>query len=171
MKRINKLVLAALFLAVGIVLPFLTMQLKSLGNMLLPMHLPVFLCSYICGYKYALTVGFVLPVLRSAIFSMPVMYPGAVSMAFELAVYGLVAGLIYSRTRSKGWGSVYFSLVSAMVAGRIVWAIVQLILLGAERFTLGVFMSGAVISALPGIIIQLILIPVVVMSLKKARYI
>lgn len=171
MKKINKLVLSALFLALGIVLPFLTMQLKSLGNMLLPMHLPVFLCSYICGYKYALTVGLVLPLLRSVMFSMPAMYPSAVSMAFELAVYGLVAGLIYSRIRTKGWGSVYVSLVSAMVAGRIVWAIVQFILLGAEKFTFNVFISGAVISALPGIIIQLIFIPLVVMTLKKAKYI
>ena len=72
---LKNMALAALFLAIGLVLPFFTGQIPAVGKMLLPMHIPVLLCGLICGWQWGLGVGFVLPVLRSVLFSMPVMYP------------------------------------------------------------------------------------------------
>ena len=91
MKKLSvkEIVLAGFFLALGIVLPFLTMQIPSFGSMLLPMHIPVILCGFICGGPLGLIVGFIVPLLRSALFSMPPMFPTAIAMAFELAAYGL----------------------------------------------------------------------------------
>ena len=79
---LKNLVLAAMFLAIGLVLPFFTGQIPAVGKMLLPMHIPVLLCGLICGWQYGLGVGFVLPLLRSLLFSFPAMYPNAISMAF-----------------------------------------------------------------------------------------
>lgn len=124
------LTLAAMFLAVGLLLPFLTGQIQHIGNMLLPMHIPVIMCGLICGWKYGLAVGAVMPILRSLIFTMPPMYPQAIAMAFELAAYGFVVGLLYERSRWKCIISLYRSMLIAMIAGRIVWGIAEIFLLG-----------------------------------------
>lgn len=100
-KPVMNLTLAAMFLAVGLLLPFLTGQIKQIGNMLLPMHIPVIMCGLICGWKYGFGVGFVMPLMRSMLFGRPIMYPDAIAMAFELATYGLIVGLLYSRSRWK----------------------------------------------------------------------
>ncbi|MBE7032100.1 MAG: ECF transporter S component [Ruminococcaceae bacterium] len=167
MKNLRNSVLAAMFLAIGLVLPFLTGQIQRIGNMLLPMHIPVLLCSFICGWKCGLAVGFILPLLRSVMFGMPPMYPKAVAMAFELAAYGFMAGYIYYRSKSKDWKDLYSALIIAMVFGRLVWGAVQTILLGMEKFTFYVFISGAILDAVPGIIIQLVLIPAVITVVKR----
>ncbi len=168
---IKNIVLAALFLGLGLVLPFLTGQIQSIGNMLLPMHLPTFLCGLICGWQYGLTVGFVLPLLRSLLFTMPVMYPAAIAMAFELATYGFTVGFIYSRSRWKCIKTLYRAMLVAMVAGRVVWGVAQAILLGfgSKAFTVSAFVSGAVLNAVPGIILQLVLIPLIMVALNKAK--
>ena len=84
-REIRNLVLAAMFVALGLVLPFLTGQVPQIGNMLLPMHLPVLLCGLICGWQYGGVVGFILPPLRYVMFGMPPIFPTGVAMAFELA--------------------------------------------------------------------------------------
>ena len=84
MKQTRKLVLSAFFMALGIVLPFLTGQIQQIGNMLLPMHIPVMLCGFICGWQYGLAVGAVTPLLRSMMFGMPPMMPTAAAMAVEI---------------------------------------------------------------------------------------
>ena len=89
---IKKITLSAMFLAIGLVLPFLTGQIPEIGSMLLPMHIPVLLCGLICGWQYGGAVGLIVPLLRNLLFGMPPM-PGAVSMAFDLAAYGLIIGL------------------------------------------------------------------------------
>ena len=167
-RELVNLVLSAMFLAMGIVLPFLTGQIQQIGNMLLPMHIPVFLCGLICGWKYGLGVGFILPLFRSLLFTMPPMYPNAIAMAFELAVYGLVSGLIYSKFKRQNILSVYFSMLPAMLAGRGVWAVMEIILLGVSggSFTFSMFVSGAFVTAVPGIILQLILIPILMSALN-----
>ncbi|WP_322597248.1 ECF transporter S component [Acetivibrio straminisolvens] len=91
----KRLVLSGLFLALGLLIPFLTAQIPSLGSRLLLMHIPVLLCGFICGWPYGLIIGLVLPVFRSMLFGMPPMFPTAVAMAFELAAYGLMTGLLY----------------------------------------------------------------------------
>lgn len=167
------LVLSAMFLALGIVLPFLTGQIKEIGSMLLPMHIPVMLCGLVCGWQYGLIIGAVTPILRSALFGMPVMFPSAISMAFELATYGFVIGYLFSHAKWKCIKSLYRCLLIAMVSGRIVWGIVQCCLLGLGEngFTLTMFLSGALLKAIPGIILQLVLIPAVMLVLGKTHLI
>lgn len=167
---VYRITLAAMFLAIGIVLPFLTGQIKQIGSMLLPMHIPVLLCGLICGWQYGLAVGFILPLFRSVLFSMPVLFPTAIAMAFELATYGAVVGLLYSRSRWKCVIALYRSLIAAMLAGRVVWGIVQMLLLGIKgnRFTWQMFFAGAFLNAIPGIVLQLIFIPAVMVALNRA---
>jgi riboflavin transporter FmnP len=164
----KKLTLSAAFLGLGLVLPFLTGQVPQVGSMLLPMHIPVLLCGIICGWEYGLAVGAILPLLRSVIFGMPPMYPTALAMTFELAAYGAVIGLLYRRF-FKGTAGIYLSLLTAMVSGRIVWGIAQAVLLGVggKTFTVSAFLAGAVLNAVPGIILQLLLVPAVVILLEK----
>lgn len=158
-NNILKITSSALFLAIGIVLPFITAQIQQIGNMLLPMHIPVLLCGMILGWKYGFLIGLILPILRSALFSMPPMFPVAISMAFELAAYGFVSGYLYERYHSKGLVSIYFALLMAMLAGRIVWGLVSMVLL--DNFTWQLFISSAFIQAIPGIVLQLIIIPII----------
>ncbi len=168
MSKTKKLVLSAMFIAIGLVLPFLTGQLSQLGSMFLPMHLPILFCGLICGWQYGITVGFITPLLRSSLFSMPVMYPQAISMAFELATYGFVIGIIYKSLKRKNTIGVYMSLIPAMLAGRIVSGVTQFILLSLKGiFILSAFLTNAFIHAIPGIIIQLILVPSVMAAVNK----
>ncbi|MGN0627026.1 MAG: ECF transporter S component [Oscillospiraceae bacterium] len=166
---LKKLVLSAMFIAVGLVLPFFTGQIPQIGKMMLPMHLPVFLCGLICGWPYGLAVGFVTPLLRSMIFSMPVMYPAAIAMAFELATYGFVAGFLYNRSKWQCIVSLYRSMLAAMVAGRLVWGAAQVVLLGlsGSAFTFQMFIAGAFLNAIPGIILQLVFIPAIMVALDR----
>lgn len=163
------LVRAALLLAVGMVLPFLTAQNPDLGNALLPMHLPVMLCGYLCGGWYGLAVGAIVPFLRSVCFGMPSpMYPRAVWMAVELATYGAVTGFLYKGVFKKKLWWLYGSLLSAMVAGRLLYGIVKwaLLLESKNPLTMEVFVAGAVVEALPGIVLQLVLVPVIVRAIE-----
>lgn len=167
----KNLTLTAMFLAVGLVLPFLTGQIPQIGRMLLPMHLPVFLCALICGWRWGVPMAFVLPLLRSVLFGMPVLYPTAIAMAFELGAYALVAGFLYEKSRWQCIKALYRCLIISMVVGRVVWGMVQGILLGigGNAFTFQAFISGALLSAIPGIILQLILIPTVMAALNRTR--
>lgn len=168
-KTTRRLTLSAMLLALGLVLPFLTGQVPQIGNMLLPMHFPVFLCGLLCGWQYGAGVGFVLPLLRSGLFGLPVMFPAATAMAFELMTYGLVAGLLYSRSRWQCLRALYRCLIAAMVAGRLVWGVVQTLQLGLSGggFTLEMFLAGALLNAIPGILLQLVLIPALMVALHR----
>lgn len=172
MKRSNTLtmVLAAMFLALGMVMPFLTAQIPEIGSKLLPMHIPVLLCGFVCGWQYGLAVGFITPLLRSMVFSTPPMFPIAVSMAFELAVYGLVTGFLYPRLK-KSAAMNYVTLIAAMISGRLVWGLVRMALLGISgtTFNYTMFITGAFTNAIPGIITQLVLIPLILEVLHKTN--
>jgi thiamine transporter ThiT len=168
-QRNNKIILSAVFLAIGMVLPFLTGQIKEIGDTLLPMHIPVMLCGFICGVKYGFLVGLILPFLRSFAFGMPPLYPQSVWMAAELATYGFTAGFFYRKLNNKSLWWLYCSLIISMICGRIVWGIVKAVLLGigGKMFTIQAFITGGIIDALPGIILQLILIPAIVRLVGK----
>lgn len=173
MKKQNNLVnlaLASMFLALAFVMPFLTGQVPQIGSMLCPMHIPVILCGYICGAPWGLVVGFVAPLLRSATLGMPPLFPTAFAMAFELAAYGFLSGFLYSKL-SKNKANTYVSLIVSMIAGRLVWGFVQLCCAGfdVKQFGISAFWAGAVANAIPGIIIQLALIPVLVIALEKLK--
>ena len=168
-RQTRKMTYAALYLGIALVLPFITGQIPEIGAMLCPMHIPVLLCGFLCGWPWGLAVGFIAPLLRSVLFGMPPMVPGAVSMAFELATYGCVAGLLY-RLLPRKTVSIYIALVIAMIAGRIVWGIARLVLAGltGSKFTWALFMAGAFTNAIPGIILHIVLIPVLVIALERA---
>ena len=169
-QKIKKLVLSALFLGIGMVLPFLTMQIKEIGDSLLPMHLPVMLCGVLCGYGYGAAIGFLLPFLRSFCFGMPPIYPNAVWMSAELFTYGLIIGLLYKKL-PKNTFCLYTSLIASQISGRIVWGISKALLLGlnGNTFTFALFISGGFIDAIPGIILQFILIPTIITVFKKVK--
>ena len=169
--NVHNLVLAAMFLALALVLPFLTGQIPQIGGMLLPMHLPVFLCGLICGWQYGAVVGFVAPLMRMALFGMPPLV-AAVAMAFELAAYGAASGLLY-RVLPKKIGSIYAALVLSMIAGRLVWGVARYLLAGLAHstFTPSLFLAGAVTSALPGIALHILLIPALVTAMEKTKLI
>lgn len=168
---VRQLVLAALFLALAFVLPLLTGQVPKVGNMLCPMHFPVLLCGFVLGGPWGLAVGFAAPLLRSVLFGMPPMFPVAISMAFELATYGLVSGLLWRRAKHN-LPALYAVLLAAMVSGRIVWGIVRFVLAGLTggSFPFSAFLSGALFTAVPGIVAQLVLIPLLLTALQKAGF-
>ena len=170
-QHVKNLTLTAMFLAMGLVLPFLTGQLQQIGNMLLPMHIPVFLCALICGWRWGLPMAIILPLMRSLIFGMPPLYPTAAAMAFELGTYAFVAGFLYEKSRWTCIRALYRCMLIAMVAGRVVWGLVMLILMGigGNAFTFSAFLSGAILNAVPGIILQLILIPAVMLALDRTK--
>ena len=162
------MVLSAMFLAIAYVLPFFTGQISRIGAMLCPMHLPVLICGFVCGWPWGLIVGFVAPLLRSVTLGMPILFPGAVCMAFELATYGMLAGLLYKKLPKKKV-NIYIALLSAMVAGRLVWGLIMFLCMGldASKFGFSAFVAGAFVNAIPGIILQIIAIPILVISLHK----
>ena len=167
---VKQLCFSALFLALALVLPFLTGQIPTIGSMLLPMHIPVLLCGFLCGPVCGAMVGAIAPLLRSLIFGMPYLYPTAVAMAFELCAYGLFAGLLLRAFGKKPVG-LYASLIGAMVLGRLVWGAVMFCITTASGSTylFSAFWAGAVGNAIPGIVLQLVLIPPVVYALLRTR--
>ena len=171
-KSIKKLTFSALFLALCLVLPFLTGQIPQIGQMLSPMHIPVLLCGFVCGWGWGLAVGFIAPLLRSVLFGMPALYPTAVAMAFELAAYGALAGILY-KTFPKKIPYIYLTLILSMIGGRIVWGIVDFIILsiGGSQLTMEMFLSAVVLKSVPGIILHIVLIPLIVIALQKAKLI
>lgn len=164
----RKLIFSAMLFAVGLVLPFVTMQIPMIGNMLLPMHIPVLLCGFICGAPYGALVGFLLPLARNFLFGMP-MFVSAVCMAVELMVYGLSAGLIYPKLKQKKHG-VLLTLIPVLILGRLVWGVTAFIVYSAfgNPFTVQIFLAQAFINAIPGIVIQLIFIPILVNAINKS---
>ena len=167
--RVLRLTYAALFLAIAMVLPFVTGQIPQIGSMLSPMHIPALLCGFVCGWPWGLAVGFIAPPLRSLLFGMPAMFPSAAAMAFELAAYGALAGWLRRRL-PKGRPYIYVTLILSMLLGRVVWGTARMLLAGlsGNTFTWALFVAGAFTNAVPGIILQLVLVPVLVMVMERA---
>ena len=170
MKKTLRLTLSALCLALAYVLPFLTGQIPEIGSMLCPMHIPVLLCGFLCGWPYGLAVGCIAPIFRSLTLGMPPLFPQAFCMAFELAVYGAMSGLLH-RILPRRRIFTYVSLLIAMLLGRIVWGMMMLLCIGWKggQFTFSAFLSGALLQAIPGILLQLILVPLVVMLIERSK--
>ena len=168
--RINSrnITVSALLLALAFVMPFLTGQIPEFGNMLCPMHIPVLLCGFVCGWPWGLAVGFVAPLLRSVILTMPPLFPKAICMAFELAAYGAVSGLMH-RWMPRKRPYIYLSLIVSMLIGRLIWGVAMFVCMGTTggSFTFAFFLTEAFANAIPGILVQLVLIPVLVMVLDR----
>lgn len=172
MKRdvLTRLILTGFFIALGILLPFLTAQNPMLGSRLLLMHIPVLVCGFACGWPYGMAAGFITPLFRSSLLTMPPMFPDATAMAFELAAYGFLTGLLFHKLPKKPI-YIYVTLIISMVGGRLVWGPVRYLLAGLSdsgSFTFSLFLAGAFVNALPGIILQIVLIPILIMALQRA---
>ena len=168
-NNVLSLTCAAICLALCMVLPFLTGQIKEIGNMLCPMHIPVLLCGFICGPAYAAAVGAIAPLLRFMLFGMPKIFPTGVAMCVELAAYGVIAGALHARL-PKAPRYVYVALIGAMIGGRVLWGIVMAALMAASgsTFTLSAFAAGALFNAVPGIIVHILIIPLIVLAIERA---
>lgn len=169
---LRKLTFSAMFLALALVLPFLTGQIPQIGSLLSPMHIPAFLCGLVCGPVWGAAVGFTAPLLRFLLFSMPPA-AAAVPMAFELAVYGVLSGLLYRLFARRGTaakiGGLYAALGIAMVGGRIVNALVKCAMLGlnGSGASLIVVFAELFTGTWAGIIVQFIAVPPLVLLLER----
>lgn len=161
------MVISALFIALGILLPITFHSLGISGFVFLPMHIPVLLCGLICGWRYGALVGIIIPLLSSVLTGMPPIYPTSVSMAFELAAYGAASGILSKKTNTM------VALLVSMALGRVVSGLANVILLSlsGKAFALETFLTGAFVTALPGIILQIVLIPIIMIGLKKSKII
>lgn len=163
-------IVSSLMIALGIVLPFLTGSNPQLGSIFLLMHIPALLTGLILGPRYGLIVGLITPILRSLLVGMPPLFPVALVMMFELGAYGFFIGFI-KKALPKYDLSAVIALVLSMILGRMVWGLAAFIFypLAGFNFNLNIFMTSAFITGLPGIGIQLVLIPLLYFSLQKTH--
>ena len=167
-QTIKNLCLSAMFLALCLLLPFLTANARELGNILCLMHIPVLLCGIVCSPIHGAVVGIMAPLLRSFLIGMPPFPAVAVPMAAELMVYGVSLGLLY-RLFAKKTVYLYPSLILSMLLGRTVSVVAKYFLfaLGRTEFSLKMVLQLNFITTLPGAALQLLLIPAVLFLLKK----
>ncbi|MBO7405576.1 MAG: ECF transporter S component [Clostridia bacterium] len=165
---VRQIVFAALFLAIGQVLPLVTAHIPVIAKMISPMHIPAFLCGFVCGPIWGAVVGFVCPLLRMLLFGMPA-FPMALYMAFELCTYGVCAGILY-RVFPKKVPYLYLNLVISMVVGRIVYCAVFAAFSGSVAGIPAFFilLGTQFVNTWAGILIHLAIIPPIVLALKKA---
>lgn len=165
--KTNNMVKASLFLALGLIFPYIFHLTGMAGPIFLPMHIPVLLCGVILGARYGLMIGILTPFLSSVLTGMPTIYPTAISMALELGTYGFMIGFLYKKKEIN----IFISLILSMILGRFVSGVASFMLLtlGGKSFVLKMFLTTSFVKAIPGIILQLILIPLVVKVLKNTK--
>ena len=174
-SKTRTLLYAAVLLALSVAVPqmFHMTGVPAPGQIFLPMHIPVLLAGFLLGPLWGGAIGLSAPVMNCLLMGMP--SPARLPfMMIELLTYGVASGLLYRTFRLGRWlWGVFPSLVGAMLAGRVTYAIGLLVateLLGIPCG--GVFAAWtATVTGLPGIGIQIVLIPVCVLSLQKARLI
>lgn len=170
MKPVKTLALTALFIAIGIILPSVFHAFGA-GSVFLPMHIPVLLCGLICGPFWGLAAGIITPILSSMMTGMP---PAGIlpSMVCELAAYGFFSGLFIRIIHTpKTIVNLYASLILTMIIGRVIAGMLNAIVFKAGAYSLTVWISAMFIQGLPGILIQLAIIPASVLALQKAKLI
>lgn len=170
MTSTQKLTFSSICLACCFCLPMLTASAPHISAMLCLMHFPVMVCGMMCGAPWGVAVGVSAPILRSLMFDAPVMYPDAVAMCVEMGVYGFVCGLEANDPR-KSPGNVFLDLVLSMVAGRVAWgaAMVFFALISDVSFSVEIFKT-AILNTWPGIMLQLMSLPPLIVFLQTAYY-
>jgi len=175
MSSIKCSVMTAMLIAMGIVLPVVFHMIPAGlgGRTLLPMHMPILMAGLIAGPFYGFFAGLVTPLLSSMITGMPVAGVSVYRMMVELSVYGAVAGGMMHMVRTKHMmADVYISLIAAMILGRVAAGIAQaLLFVGGGVFSISLWVSGYITTALPGILIQLIIIPSLILALQRGKLI
>lgn len=170
-KNLLRMVYSAVCLALAMILPFFLGQVQIFMQGISPMHIPALLCGLACGPWWGLLVGFIAPLLRSLIFSMPPMAT-AIPMAFELAAYGLIAGLLFKALKKMNfWPRSYLSMIAAMVIGRCVGGAVKAIVMGINGggYSFGAFVSAYFAGTSVGMVLHLIIVPMILFALHKAK--
>lgn len=171
MSAVKKSIITAVCIALCVVLPQAFHAVPNAGAIYLPMHIPVLLCGLICGWSYGLLCGLAGPALSALLTGMP---PAAVlpGMLVECGVYGLAAGLLMQLLRTKHlYADLYISLAAAMLLGRVVSGIAKALIFSAGSYSMVSWVAGSFVTALPGIVIQLALLPSIVYALMRARLI
>ena len=168
MSYAKKIVFTAVCIALCVVLPMAFHSIQNAGTVFLPMHIPVLLCGLMCGWPFGFISGLLGPVLSSLLTSMP---PAAMlpSMMLECSMYGCVTGLMMSIVHTKKpMADLYISMITAMVVGRVLAGLAKSLIFspGTAPFA---WVTTSLVAGIPGIVIQLILIPLVVFSLTKAK--
>jgi len=161
-KETRKLIFSGMFLAFGIIIPYIFHIVNLGGPIFLPMHIPVLLVAFYVNPLYALSVGALAPLLNSILTGMPVLYPIAIIMSFELATYGFVTSISYKKY------NLMLSLIIGMISGRLVAGLIVVILQGIFGLEMNplFYIKGAIITGIPGALIQLIIIPLIVKKFK-----
>ncbi|MDR2514670.1 MAG: ECF transporter S component [Christensenellaceae bacterium] len=165
----RKLVYSALCVAIGVVLPMVFHSVEGAGWILLPMHIPVLLCGLLCGWEYGLAAGVLTPLASSLLTGMPPL--GYLPpMLVELAIYGLCAGLLAGLVRTKNQLlALYIALIGAMLLGRVAYGIVNaLIFSSGQGYSIAAWAQSMFVTALPGIVLQLMMLPSIVFALQRA---
>lgn len=171
MSKLTKCVVTAVCIALCVVLPMGLHAIPNAGTLLSPMHIPVLLCGLVCGWPYGLLCGLAGPTLSCFITSMPGMgyLP---TMMVELALYGLISGLLMHFIRTGHLiADLYISLITAMLTGRILTGAARALLFTAGSYSWKAWAAGYFVSSFPGIILQLILLPVLYLALQRAHLI
>ena len=171
MSAVKKSIITAVCIALCVVLPQAFHAVPNAGAIYLPMHIPVLLCGLLCGWSYGLLCGLAGPALSALLTGMP---PAAVlpGMLVECGVYGLAAGLLMQLVRTKRlYADLYISLVAAMLLGRVVSGAAKALIFSAGSYSMASWVAGSFVTALPGIVIQLALLPSIVYALMHARLI
>ena len=169
MSSLRRMVVAALFVALGIVLPFVFHSVPNAGRVFLPMHIPILMCGLVCGIPYGLICGIITPLLSCLLTGMPpvAMLP---SMLCELAAYGISSSLFMRYLSMKSaYAKLYVSLIGAMLFGRVLYGVLNSLIFSAGNYSLQLWLASAFVTAIPGIAIQVVLIPAVVFALQKAN--
>ena len=164
MLRTNKLILTSLFIACGLLLPLAFHSFGMGGRTFLPMHLPVFMGGLLLGWLPGLIIGALTPVLSSLLTGMPPLIPSLPMMFVELALFGLVSGYLYHDKRKN----IYFSLITAMIVGRLGAAFVLMLfsdILGIKLHPL-TYVAATFMTGLAGVIFQIVFIPILVKRLE-----
>lgn len=171
MNDVKKMIITAECIALCLVLPMAFHAIPNAGSVISPMHIPVLLCGLVCGWPFGLVCGIAGPLLSSLIMQMPPMayLPG---MMLELAVYGLTAGIGMKLVHTGHLSAdLYISLIAGMLLGRIVAGLANALIFSAGSYSIAIWAAAYFVTAVPGIIIQLVLIPAVVIALEKAKLI
>ena len=171
MSYVKKSMISAVCIALCVILPMAFHAVPNAGSVIGPMHIPALLCGLICGWPFGLLCGLAGPLVSSLITGMPPM-AYLPSMMVELAAYGLLSGLGMRFVRTKIiYADLYISLASAMLIGRVIAGISRALIFSPGSYSMSAWVTSYFVTSFPGIVIQLILIPVIVFALEKARLI
>jgi hypothetical protein len=171
MTSVKKSIICAVCIALCYILPLFFHGIQNAGSIFCPMHIPVFICGLVCGWQYGLLCGISGPAISSALSGMP---PVALlpSMMAELAVYGVITGILMKKIRTGSvYADLYISLTVAIIAGRVIAGLTRAFIFTKGSYSLAMWIGGYVVTSWPGTLIQFVFIPTIIFALMRAHLI